>query len=232
MFLPFTRSEFLQVFVAYNNAIWPFQILAAVLGVLAIVLLLWGTRESDRVITGVFFFFWLTMAVGYHWLFFAQINDAAYLFGALFLLASAIFLVEGVIRNRIHYTIVSGLRGWLAAALILYAFVIYPLFGLLITHPYPQTPLFGVAPCPTTIFTLGFLLLVEHPRPLLLAAVPLLWSLIGGSAAFLLAVPQDLGLLAAALTWIAGSFSRGSIGNRPPIPLQFPPTLRRRSKRR
>ncbi len=208
MFLPFTQSEFLEVFVAYNNALWLFQILAAILGALAIVLLLWGPRGSNRTITAIFFFFWLTMAVGYHWLFFSEINNAAYLFGALFLLASAIFLLEGIIRDRIHYTIVSGSRGWLAGALILYAFVVYPLLGLLVTHPYPQTPLFGVAPCPTTILTLGVLLLVEYPRPLLLAAVPLLWSVIGGSAAFLLNVPQDLGLLAAVLMWMAG-FSKG-----------------------
>ena len=34
-----------------------------------------------------------------------------------------------------------------------------------------------------------------------LAAVPLLWSVIGGSAAFILNVPQDLGLVAAAVLW-------------------------------
>lgn len=63
---------------------------------------------------------------------------------------------------------------------------LYPLIGLIVTHPYPETPSFGVAPCPTTIFTLGLLLLVRHPRPWLLAAVPLLWSVLGGSAAFIL----------------------------------------------
>ena len=43
---------------------------------------------------------------------------------------------------------------------------------------------------------------------LLLAAIPLLWSIIGGSAAFLLNVPQDLGLLAAVALWLAVSFRR------------------------
>ena len=208
MSLPFTHSEFLDVFVAYNNAIWPFQIFAAMLGALAILLLLWGPRGSDRSIAAILFFFWLTMAIGYHWLFFSEINAAAYPFGALFLLAAAIFLLEGVLRDRIHFTLESGIRGWSAAALIAYSFVFYPLLGLLVTHPYPQTPLFGVAPCPTTIFTLGFLLLAQYPRPLLLAAIPLLWSIIGGSAAFLLNVPQDSGLLAAAALWLAVSFWR------------------------
>jgi hypothetical protein len=92
--------------------------------------------------------------------------------------------------------------------LVVYSFVVYPLVGLLVTHPYPETPLFGVAPCPTTIFTLGLLLLVRHPRPWVPALIPLLWSVIGGSAAFLLDVPQDLGLLAAAILWLVGSLIR------------------------
>jgi hypothetical protein len=202
MFLPFTRFEFLQVFAAYNIGVWPYPVVAALLGALAIVLLFRRPPWSDRAISTILFVFWSIMGVGYHGLFFSRINSAAYLFGALFLLAALIFLVEGVIRHRIQYRIVSGVRGWLAAVSIAYAFIVYPLIGLMITHPYPRTPLFGVAPCPTTIFTLGVLILARYPRPLLLAGIPLLWSVIGGSAAFLLEMPQDLGLLAAAVLWV------------------------------
>ena len=53
--------------------------------------------------------------------------------------------------------------------------------------------------CPTTIFTIGVLMFMAAPFPRMLFAAPLLWSLIGGQAAFLLEVPQDLGLLAAGL---------------------------------
>jgi len=148
------------------------------------------------------------MAIGYHWAFFSAINDAAYVFGALFLLAALVFLIEGVVRDRMDFEILPGLRGWVAALLLAYAFAVYPMLGLLLTHPYPETPLFGVAPCPTTIFTLGLLLLVRHPRPWILAAIPVLWSVIGGSAAFILDVPQDLGLIAAAVLWIGVSIAR------------------------
>jgi uncharacterized membrane protein YjjB (DUF3815 family) len=58
-----------------------------------------------------------------------------------------------------------------------------------------MTPLFGVAPCPTTIFTLGMLLLSNASWRLF--AIPLVWSIIGGSAAVLLGVPQDYGLILA-----------------------------------
>jgi hypothetical protein len=56
---------------------------------------------------------------------------------------------------------------------------------------------FGVAPCPTTIFTFGILMLAAGPLPLWLAAIPVIWAGIGGTAAVLLNVPEDLGLLVA-----------------------------------
>jgi hypothetical protein len=50
--LPFSPEQFLAVFVNYNNAIWPVQIAAYLLGSIAVALLFWNTREGDRVITG------------------------------------------------------------------------------------------------------------------------------------------------------------------------------------
>jgi hypothetical protein len=76
-----------------------------------------------------------------------------------------------------------------------YALVVHPLIGLFGPHPYPATPLFGVAPCPTVIFTLALLLLSNARWRLVF--IPLLWSAVGGSAAVLLAVPQDYGLILA-----------------------------------
>jgi hypothetical protein len=204
MELPFTRVQFLQVFAEYNERIWPLQLFAAALGFLALALLFSRKRWADRGIAGILTLLWAFMGVGYHWSFFSSTNPAAYFFGGLFLVAASIFLVEGIVRNRIRFELPKGMRGWLAFALIAYALVVYPILGLVKTHPYPETPLFGVAPCPTTIFTLGMLLAAAHPRPLLLGAVPLAWAMIGGSAAFLLHVPQDLGLFVAGLAWIGG----------------------------
>ena len=55
-----------------------------------------------------------------------------------------------------------------------------------------RIPTFGL-PCPTTIFTAGVLMLAT-PRAPGLSIVPVIWSAIGGSAAFLLGVPADIGL--------------------------------------
>jgi hypothetical protein len=43
--------------------------------------------------------------------------------------------------------------------------VVYPLLGIRFGHSYPRAPLFGVAPCPTTIFTFGLLLWATRSVP-------------------------------------------------------------------
>lgn len=199
--LPFSRPEFLQVFAEYNQSIWPLQIVAAALGVIAAAFLFCRKTWAHRTISGILALLWTTVGIGYHWLFFSKINSAAYLFGGLFLIAALVFLVEGAVRNRIRFRMRWDWRGRLASILLIYSLIVYPLLGLA-TNPYPDTPLFGVVPCPTTIFTLGLLVVASHPRPILLAAVPMLWAAIGGSAAVLLDIPQDWGLFAAGLIWL------------------------------
>jgi hypothetical protein len=68
---------------------------------------------------------------------------------------------------------------------------------LLTVHDWPGVPTFGV-PCPTTLFTAGCLLAAVRPAPRRLIVIPVLWSLLGGSAALLLGVTLDLILFAAA----------------------------------
>lgn len=207
MELPFTREEFFQIFSEYNQALWPIQILAACLGILAVALLSSCRQLANRLIAGILSLLLFVNGIGYHWLFFSKINSVAIFFGAIFLIGGAALLIEGTIRNRIQFTVKRGYRSYLATLLILYALVIYPALGLLL-HPYPESPLFGVVPCPTTIFTLGFLILAVHPRPLYLVAMPLIWAAIGGTAAILLDVPQDWGLLAAAAGWLSAPTMR------------------------
>jgi Family of unknown function (DUF6064) len=55
--------------------------------------------------------------------------------------------------------------------------------------------MFGITPCPVTIFTFGVFLLSHRRVPLWLLVIPFVWSIIGGSAAALLKVPQDWVLL-------------------------------------
>jgi hypothetical protein len=62
-----------------------------------------------------------------------------------------------------------------------------------------MTPTFGV-PCPTTIFTFGMLLWTKREIPLYIAIIPLLWSLVGLSAALSFGMKEDSGLVVAGVS--------------------------------
>ena len=193
--LPFTPEQFLALFVDYNNAIWPIQSAAYLFGGIAVALLFRKTPGSDRAVAGILAVMWLWTGIAYHGLWFSVINKAASLFAALFIVQGCYLIHAGVLRHQIRFGIRRGLAAWAGAAFVAYAAIVYPLIGVATGHRYPEMPMFGVTPCPVTIFTLGMLLLTMHPVPRWLLVVPVTWSLIGGSAAILLNVPQDWLLL-------------------------------------
>jgi len=193
--LPFTVEQFLTVFVSYNNAIWPIQIAAYRLGGILVALLFRKTRGADRAIAGVLAMMWLWTGVAYHGLSFVVINKAAYLFAALFVAQGIYFIYAGVYHNQISFGLRPGTAALVGAVFVVYSAIIYPLIGMAAGHSYPAMPMFGITPCPVTILTFGMFLLTLGPVPRGLFVIPVVWSLIGGSAAILLKVPQDWLLL-------------------------------------
>lgn len=199
MDLPFTTEQFLAVFERYNLAIWPLQVVAYALGLVAVALALKPRPRSDRIIGAILAAFWLWMGVAYHLLFFREINAAATAFGILFVVQGVLWMLVGVVRARLSFGPRADLPSAVGGLFILYAMVAYPLIGALLGHGYPRSPSFGVAPCPTTIFTFGLLLWTRAPVPKYALAIPLLWSLLGVSAAISLGIREDVGLLIAGL---------------------------------
>lgn len=187
--LPFTREQFFSAFVTYNEAIWPAQLVAYLLGLAAIVLLFWRPPTADRAITGILAAMWIWTGVGYHWLNFSQVNKAALLFGALFVAQGAAIAYAGIVRNQLRFGVDAGPAAWVGIAFVVYSAVLYPLLGVAAGHAYPGMPMFGVTPCPVTVFTFGMFLLTGAHLSRWLLVIPFIWSLIGGSAAFLLGIP-------------------------------------------
>ena len=193
--LPFSHEQFLDVFARYNVAVWPIQVLAYVLAAAMIAVLVRPGPMSGRLIGGGLAAMWLWTGIGYHWMFFADINKAAWLFGALFVAQGLLLLVVTIIQDRLHFAPPNRPSAWLGWGFMAYAAVFYPLLGLATGHEYPGMPMFGITPCPVTIFTFGLFLLASSAVPRWLLVIPFVWSLIGGSAALLLHVPQDWFLL-------------------------------------
>lgn len=193
--LPFTRDAFIAVFVDYNEAVWPLQVLAYLIGVSIAALLFRPALASGRLIAAGLAAMWLWTGIVYHGIYFSTINGAAILFATLFTLQGLAFLYVGVIRRYLHFGLPTGPIGWLGTALMAYAVILYPLIGIWLGQGYAEMPVFGITPCPVTIFTFGLLLLTTASVTRWLLVIPFLWTLIGGSAAFLLSIPQDWLLL-------------------------------------
>ncbi len=199
MSIPFTVDQFFLLFQQYNLAIWPMQIVGIALGLVALAAVIWRPAVSERMVPAVLAAFWIWNGVAYHILFFSEINGLAVAFGVLFVVQAGLFAVYGLIWPTLRFSIRRDVYGLVGSGLVAYAMVVYPLLGMAFGHTYPRAPMFGVAPCPTTIFTFGLLLWAEGRAPRLLLAIPIAWALVGTSAALTLGVPEDFGLTIAGL---------------------------------
>ena len=112
---------------------------------------------------------------------------------------------HGIEDQRLEFSSDHSIQVVIGYALVAYG-LLYPVLALAGGHAYPRVPTFGV-PCPTAIVTAGFLTLLRGRVPVTLAIVPLIWAAIGGSSAFLLGVPADLGLVVAGTVLAYRTFS-------------------------
>jgi hypothetical protein len=211
MALPFTVEQFYGVFRDYNTAVWPTQWFLVALAAAVVVAVLRPWPWSGVAVSAVLGILWAWIALAYHLAFFARISPAAYGFAALSAAGAAVFVWQGVIRRRLAFRWVPGLKAMTGVVLIAFALMLYPVWSAYAGHPYPATPTFGL-PCPTTIFTIGVLCFAVPPTPRSPLVVPLLWCLVGAQAAFLLGVQPDLGLIAAA---VVGMGLLATAGQRP-----------------
>jgi hypothetical protein len=213
MSMPFTGDQFFEVFAAYNAAIWPVQIIAYALGLIAVAMLWSNWSIGKQLVLTILAIMWLWIGFAYHLKFFAPINPAAKGFAAIFIVQAILLLASSIDRDSLQLEVRRDLRSFLGLAAIFYALFVYELLGYLSGHGLMRGPLFGVAPCPTTIFTVGVLLLARGKPVIWLAIIPVIWSIVGVSAAVLFDVREDIALAVTAtilvIVLIADFFSVG-----------------------
>jgi hypothetical protein len=190
MQLPFTREQFFNLFLAYNEALWP-AVVALWIASTVVARRLSARHQHDRWVSALLVGHWAWSALAYHVAFFTRINPAAWLFAALFLAQAVLFFRVGLVQRGLSFAPWSNAWAPLAWGLIVYSLA-YPAINALDHRSLLRIPTFGV-PCPTTIFTVGVLMLAT-PRRWSLSVVPVIWSAIGGSAAFALGVSADVAL--------------------------------------
>jgi hypothetical protein len=79
MQLPFTREQFFDLFVAYNETLWPAVVALWTASAVIVALRLSGRHPHDRSVSALLAAHWAWSAVAYHVAFFTRINPAAWI---------------------------------------------------------------------------------------------------------------------------------------------------------
>jgi len=186
--LLFSPQTYYRLFELYNRDIWPLQILALALGAVVAVLVFRGSTRQGRAVSAILAASWLWVAWAFHLHRYATINWAAPWFGAVFAGQAALLIWMGVMRGQLVYRATMSFRTRAGFGLLVFALVMQPLIGHFAGSAWAQVELFGIAPDPTAIATLGVLLTAERV-PLTLLVIPVLWCVVSGATLWAMASP-------------------------------------------
>jgi Family of unknown function (DUF6064) len=222
-FLLFSARTYYRLFELYNAEVWPAHALTLGLGLALWLALLQGRAWAPRAACLLLAAAWLWVAWAFHWQRFAGINWAATWYAVAFAIEAALLLCWAVFGVAVHSAVQpGGHTRRLGLFLLLFALTVQPIIGTLLGRPWQQAELFGLAPDPTALGTLG-VLLVLHSRVTiapsrqrvtlawwLLWPVPLLWcGVTGVTLATMQAADAWLmpgaALLALAVAWRGGA---------------------------
>lgn len=204
-FLLFSPRVYRRMFVLHNEALWPLPLLGLLFGALILASAARRPPWAARAISAVLGLVWIWVAWSFFWTRYASINwAAAYIAPAFALQGVMLIFLGGALRLEARRVGPHAV----GLAILLYAVLLHPLLGTLAARPLVGAEIFGIAPDPTVIATLGILAMTSGGMVAwLLLAVPLLWC--GASALTLVAMgaPEAwlplaaAGLATASLLW-------------------------------
>jgi hypothetical protein len=177
---------------AYNVSIFPMQIITLVVAIILTYLLLVRPGAGVNKIMKAY------LSLTFVWFVFMFPFEGVYkiTFGLLHLAIAVFFFIDiFTAKSEFKFPETSG-KKYFMLFLIFSAFALYPLIEYMSGHIYPKVLLFGVAPCPTVLFSLA-LLMGAVPKVGKIIFILIIFSAIssGLSAPIMLGVWADLLLL-------------------------------------
>ena len=191
-FLLFSPRTYYRLIERHNDAVWPGQLATLALGVVILGLLYRPAWERRRIIAGIVAVLWAFVAVAFLWKRYATINWGATYFAWL-------LAIEAVLLVRLSFRPGRDVAAILGVGLFVFSLALYPLLAPLQGRGWRQSEIFGVAPDPTVLATLGLLLVAEGPPRWWTLAVPLLWCVVSGATLWAMGSPEAWILVLAAI---------------------------------
>jgi hypothetical protein len=212
-FLMFAPRTWYRLVERHNEAVWPLPVLTLGLG-LALMMRsgIPGRRErplrrESRLVPAVLAALWTWVAWAFLWRRYAVINWAASYAAGLFALEALLLVWLGAVRGGWNVGWDRTVRGALGGALLVASLLVYPALAPLVGHPWRQAEVFGIAPDPTVMATIGLVLLRDRRPRWPLLAVPIAWCAFSGLTLLAMGSGQALApALAVAIVLIAGTW--------------------------
>jgi hypothetical protein len=178
--LLFSPRTYYRMLERYNEALWPAQLLTLALGIGILVLLRRPSPKQGRIIAGILALLWVWVAWAFLLGRYATINWAMRYVAPLFVLEALLLVWWGVIGGKLSFAVETRARARarVGAALFILGLLVYPALATIFGRPWQQAEVFGIAPDPTVIATVGLLLLTNSRFRWGLLPVPLIWCAI------------------------------------------------------
>jgi hypothetical protein len=196
-FLLFSPRTYYRVIEIYNRAVWPAQIMAVGLGGIIVALLRSGAAWSGQSISVILMACWFWVAWAYFLEHYSSINWAAPYFAGGFVVQGVLLLFAGLANGR-RVQLRAGLPGAAGLAIFLFALLVHPVVGRMLGRPWTQAEVFGIAPDPTSIATLGIVIGTDVRLASWLLPIPLVWCAISAATLWTMGSPDALVPLATA----------------------------------
>ncbi|MBX9823679.1 MAG: hypothetical protein K2Y27_01670 [Xanthobacteraceae bacterium] len=186
-FLMFAPRTYYRLFELLNAELWPLPLVMLAAGLVTLWLVWRGA--GGRVVAALLAAAWIVVAWAYHFDRYATIHTAAPYYAAGFAIQALLLVWCSVRRDGFGFDSQPVPVKWSGLVLLAAGVVFYPLLAPLLGRPWSQVEIFGVAPDPTTVATLGVLLLAKG-RAAVLLALPLLWCAITALTLWTMEAPE------------------------------------------
>ena len=190
--LMFSAHTYYRLFELYNLEIWPAQIVAIGLGIVALLCLQRAGAQQGRIVAAILAACWLWVAWAFQMERYATIHWAARYFALGFAIEALLLIWIGVIRGQLLFGQSAKAIRVAGFYLFLFALALQPLIGPAIGRPWLQAEIFGIAPDPTVVATLAILLPVSGRMRAVLLCIPVIWCVISGATLWAMESPSAL----------------------------------------
>ncbi|MGI6856260.1 DUF6064 family protein [Mesorhizobium sp. 1B3] len=186
--LLFSPRVYWRMFELHNAAFWPLHVLTLAIGFGLVMLVSFRPRGSGPWIAFALAALWAFVAWSFLWHRFAAINWAITYVVPLFGLQALMLAIGGWSRGLVFDR--KDIAARIGLLLALAGIFAYPLLPSFFGRPWTSAETFGLAPDPTAVVALGFLLTAGGGLTLPLLVIPVFWLLLSGITLRTMGDPQ------------------------------------------